>query len=77
MTIATLKIEFDEDEQELLKLYVKTEDLYLSVKDFDDELRNMIKYGEVDECLIRGVEYARDKLRESMERFDVHLDMLS
>jgi len=69
----------DPHEEELWQFHSHAKDFYLAVWDFDQTLRNQIKYCVDGHCLemLKGIEYARKALHECLNNKDVHLDMLS
>ena len=68
------KIIFNEDSHERWHVLAKAIDFYLAVLDFDNQLRDMRKYGDVNTI---DTKVARELLRQCLDEKDVHLGMLS
>jgi hypothetical protein len=73
---ATLKFDLPEERDDHI-VAVHAADLYLTLLDMDNWLRNKLKYGHDLKTADEALEIARDKLFDVMEDRGVNLDMMS
>lgn len=72
---ATLTFDLPEDKSDFV-LATRGGDVYWAVWNFDQELRNMLKHGDLPEDIYQVYERARDMLHQHLEARDVSLNMV-